>query len=154
MGQSTLIDPALHRQIAVTLFNQAWSFLEQPQRTVEEDLQMIHAAHASRYHWEQVGTAKEWSIGEWLIARVYAVLKRPEAAAYHAAHALRWARDDRVAPFYKAYAFESLARAHALVGDTVKFDRCLAEARLLLEAVTDPEERKLLSADLMSLARP
>ncbi len=154
MGQSTLIDPALHRQLAVTLFNQVWSFLEQPQRTVEEDLQMIHAAHASRYHWGQVGTAKEWSIGEWQIARVYAVLKRADAAAYHAAHALRWARDDSVAPFYKAYAFEALARAHALVGDPVKFDRCHSEARLLLEAVTDPEERKLLSADLMSLARP
>ncbi len=149
-----MLDPSLHRQLAASFFNHVWSLLDKPQRTLEEDLEMIHAAHGSRYHWGFAGTAQQWSVGEWQIARVYAMLKRPEAAAYHAAYSLQWAREDGVGPFYRAYAFEALARAHALAGDAVKFDRCLAEARLLLEAVTEPEERKALSDDLMSLVRP
>ena len=43
------------RQLATDLFNLVWTLLEQPGRSAEDDDRMVHAAHASRYHWGQVG---------------------------------------------------------------------------------------------------
>ena len=45
---------------------------------------MIHAAHASRYHWSKVGTNANLARGEWQVSRVYTVLDRAEPALYHA----------------------------------------------------------------------
>src|SRR3989304_223135 len=53
-----------HRKFAVDLFNLAWTLMETRRRTREEDLRMIHAAHASRYHWEPVGSPQNLAIGE------------------------------------------------------------------------------------------
>ena len=154
MDSTSAVDHAFHRQFAAQIYNHVWSLLDKPDRTAAEDLAMIHAAHASRYHWGVAGSAKEWSVGEWQIARVYAVLKRPEAAAIHAGHSLRWAREPGIGPFYTAYALEALARAHMLAGDRVEFDRCVAEARAWMEQVEDVEDRKLLNDDLETLVRP
>lgn len=44
-------DPDTHTQSAKELFNLVWELLEKTTRTQEETDQMIHAAHASRYHW-------------------------------------------------------------------------------------------------------
>ena len=66
------------------LFNLVWELLERPGRSAEEDDRMVHAAHASRYHWGQVGQPTQFAIGEWQCARVYSVLGRAEPALHHA----------------------------------------------------------------------
>ena len=76
------------RQLAADLFNHAWSLLEQADRTPDQDDEMIHAAHASRYHWGEVGTAGDRARGEWQWARVYAVLGRAEPRGSSAAGVL------------------------------------------------------------------
>ena len=48
--------PEEERQLAVDLFNHAWTLIELPERTPEQDDELIHAAHASRHHWAAVGT--------------------------------------------------------------------------------------------------
>ena len=48
--------PEEERQLAVDLFNQAWTLMELPERTPEQDDELIHASHASRHHWAAVGT--------------------------------------------------------------------------------------------------
>ena len=73
----------LHKKFAVELFNQVWDLLEKEDRSVEEDDRMVHAAHASRFHWGEIGTPLEFERGEWQVSRVYAVLKRPHGALYH-----------------------------------------------------------------------
>ena len=45
---------------------------------------MIHAAHASRYHWSQVGEPVNVAHGEWQCSHVYAALGRAEPALHHA----------------------------------------------------------------------
>ena len=37
------------------IFNQTWTLMEKPDRTREDDDEMLHAAHASRYHWARSG---------------------------------------------------------------------------------------------------
>jgi len=95
----TIIDVATHRKLAVQFFNLVWSLLDKPMLTAEEEEEMIHATHASRYHWGVVGTDKERSIGEWQISRVYADLNRAEPAIHHAPRdELRGAERDDYTP--------------------------------------------------------
>src|SRR2546427_1263558 len=81
-----------HRKMAAGLFNEVWRLLEK-KRTPAEDDRMIHAAHASRYHWGEVGTPVNLAIGEWQISHVYAVLDRPEPATYHAVRSLAMCKE-------------------------------------------------------------
>jgi hypothetical protein len=37
--------------LAASLLNEVWTLLEQPNRTPDDDVLMLHTAHASRYHW-------------------------------------------------------------------------------------------------------
>jgi hypothetical protein len=75
--------PPLHRHFAATLFNRAWDLIDQPDRSDAENDEMLHAAHASRYHWGAIGVR-----GEWQISRVYAVLERGPEALHHAQRCL------------------------------------------------------------------
>ena len=78
------LDAGEERQLAAGLFNQVWALLEKPDRSAGDDDQMVHAAHASRYHWGMVGGPVQWARGEWQCSRVYAVLGRVEPALHHA----------------------------------------------------------------------
>ncbi|MEK6851483.1 MAG: hypothetical protein AABY30_02980, partial [Candidatus Thermoplasmatota archaeon] len=76
------IGPDHHRKLGVDLFNATWTLLEK-KRTRDEDVKMVHMAHASRHHWAQVGTPSNLAVGEWQVSHVYAVLRRAEPALYH-----------------------------------------------------------------------
>ena len=82
------IDPKTERQLAAGLYNEAWRLLDLPDRTAAQDDELIHCAHASRYHWGRVGEPVNLARGEWLCSRVYAVLRRPEPALWHARRCL------------------------------------------------------------------
>ena len=53
------LTPEEERQVAVDLFNHTWELLETSDRTPAQDDRMLHAAHASRLHWERTGTPRE-----------------------------------------------------------------------------------------------
>jgi hypothetical protein len=148
----TLVDEASHRKLATELFNSVWTLLDKPERTMAEDDQMLHAAHASRYHWGVVGTARESSIGEWQISRVYVALQRSEPAIHHARRALEIARDGNIGPFFVAYAYEALARGHAVKGDRDFTKRYIDLARDSGKAITEDDEKKMLEDDLATIS--
>ncbi len=144
-----------HRQLGADLFNHTWTLLELPERTREQDDELVHAAHASRHHWGQVGEPKHLARGEWQLSRVYAVLGRAEPALHHARRCLELLeaaedRDDWDLPF----AHEALARAHFAAGDGEAAQHHLARARELGEAISDPEDREHLEAALAELTAP
>ncbi|MEP6909806.1 MAG: hypothetical protein ABI896_05145, partial [Actinomycetota bacterium] len=66
------------RQRGVDLFNEVWRLIE----SREDDGRMLHAAHASRYHWGEAPESEPANLarGEWQISRVYTVLGRAEPA--------------------------------------------------------------------------
>jgi DNA-binding transcriptional MerR regulator len=140
------------RQLAVDLFNLVWTLLEQTGRTVEDDDRMVHAAHASRYHWGQVGGPEQIAIGEWQCARVYSVLDRAEPALHHARRCLEISLAGSVPDWMVASAHEGLARAYLVAGER---ESALAErdaARAVLEKVGDAEDRQVVEDDLASLS--
>ena len=84
------IDPAVRRQLAADLFNHTWALLDKADRTAANNDEMIHSAHASRYHWGEVRDHEPVNLarGEWLCSRVYAILGRAEPALWHARRCL------------------------------------------------------------------
>jgi len=124
-----------------------------PERTPEQDDELIHAAHASRHHWAEVGTAANLARGEWQVSRVYATFGRAEPAIYHARRCLAYCESDPDAleEWDLPYAYEALARAHAVAGDTAEAERLAARARELSEQVRDDEDREQLTADLATI---
>jgi hypothetical protein len=109
------IDAAVHRQLAVDLFNHVWTLMGTPDRTREQDIEMIHAAHASRHHWGEVGTPVNFARGEWQVSRVYSVLGRGEPALVHARLCLDTCVEHGVGDFDIAYAHEAMARAYRVL---------------------------------------
>ena len=142
------LDRARHRKIGADLFNYTWSLLDRKERSEEENDEMVHAAHASRYHWGHAGTALNVSVGEWQISRVYTTLGRAEPALYHARRCLEITRRHRLGRFYQAYAYEGMARASAVAGKPRARDRYLREARRLGAAIRDRDDRRMLLEDL------
>lgn len=141
----------IERQLAVDLFNLVWELLDQPERSTAEDDRMLHAAHASRYHWSEVGGPEQLAVGEWQCARVYAVLGRAEPALHHARRAVELAAAPELPEWLVASAHEGLARAYAVAGDRDAAAREVRLARVALEKVEDPEEREVVESDLAGI---
>jgi hypothetical protein len=102
-------------QRARELFLQAWALMEMENRSEEQSEKMINAAHASRYYWEEAGTALNRAVAEWLLSRCYVGLSRAEPALYHARRCEALASQaEENATLVRAYAQEALARAYLL----------------------------------------
>jgi hypothetical protein len=147
------VDAATRRALAVGLFNYTWTLLENPERTRAQDDEMLHAAHASRYHWGEVGEAINLARGEWQVSRVYAVLARAEPAIYHATRCLEIneANENGREDWELGSAYEALARAYAVAGDGATSDEWRAKATAELTRIADAEDRQVLEGDLATL---
>jgi DNA-binding transcriptional MerR regulator len=139
--------------LAAQLFNETWRLMEQENRTRSDDDRMVHTAHASRYHWEQVPTATPANMarGEWQVSRVYTVLGRAEPALHHAGRVLDICQENGIGDWDLAFAYEALARAHAVAGDAVAAREYTDQALAAAEDIAGAEERELLLADLETI---
>jgi hypothetical protein len=142
----------LHRKFAVDLFNRAWDLLDQEDRTPEDADTMIHAAHASRFHWGEIGTPLEYARGEWQISRVYAVLDRPQAALYHAQRCLDLCQANEIGDFDLAFAYEALARAYAVAGDMAKSGDYTELAVQAAKQIEDAGNREYFESELATVS--
>jgi hypothetical protein len=114
---------------------------------------MIGAAHASLFHWSQVSSATPANLarGEWLVSRVYTVLGRADPAIYHARRVLEICEDNGIGDWDLAFAYEALARAHAVAGDAVAAREHTDQALAAAEDITGAEDRELVLADLETI---
>jgi hypothetical protein len=139
------------RQMAVDLFNYTWELLDKPKRSQEENDTMIHAAHASRFHWGKVGTALNLARGEWQISRVYSVVGRGEPALYHALRSLEICRENQIADFDLAFAYEALARASVVAGDRVSARDYYAQAEQAGSRIAEDDDREYFNSELKTI---
>jgi hypothetical protein len=140
-----------HRQLGVDLYNHVWTLLEKQDRTREEDDEMLHAAHASRYHWGEVGRAENLARGEWQCSRVYAVLGRGEAATHHAQRCLDICLENGIGDWDLAAAYEALARAQHAAGNADEFRRNLELGREAARKIAEDDDREHIERDLEAL---
>jgi DNA-binding transcriptional MerR regulator len=145
--------PEDERRLAADLFNHTWELLETPDRTPAQDDRMIHAAHASRFHWEQVGEPVNLVAGEWQCSRVYSVLGHAEPAVYHARRALAICDEAGITGFFLASANEGLTRALLVAGDRPGAAAAEATAWSAAEDIDDDEDRQIFEQDMATLPR-
>jgi len=146
-----MTDQIDHRQLGVDLFNHTWDLLDKNERTQAEIDEMIHAAHASRYHWSQVGTAVNLARGEWQISRVYSALRRSEPAHYHAQRSLEICHENGIGDFDLAFAYEALARAASVSGDNQSLQEYLFQANTAGEKIAEQEDKEYFFSQLGSV---
>jgi hypothetical protein len=147
-----LLTSGQQRQLAVDLFNHVWRLMGLPQRSPEQDDEMIHAAHASRHHWGEVGNAPNLARGEWQVSRVYAVLGRGEPALFHAHRCLAYVQSgEGMAEWDLPFAYEALARACAVAGDASQSSGYERLARETGASIADAEDREHLFSELGTL---
>jgi len=140
-----------HKKFAVDLFNLVWSLLDKKDRTKEEDDKMVHAAHASRFHWGEIGKPVNLGRGEWQISRVYSVLNTPESALYHAKRYLEICKENNIGDFDLAYAYEAMARAYAVAAKKGEADKYIQLTKKAEEQIKEKENRDLLHSDLKTI---
>ena len=145
------MDPVTERALAISLYNQAKALLRNASRTSEQDLEMIHMAHASGHHWSKVGNVQNFAIGEWLCSRVYAHVNQPQASLFHALTCRRLSESASVDTWVVGFAEETLMRAYIASGDFESAKVHFEVAKSIAETL-DPESREMLLSDLAELS--
>lgn len=151
MSQS---EEEFHRKIAKECFNKTWDCLDKKDRDAYDDQQMLHLAHASRYHWSFVGDAGNLAVGEWQISRAYVVLNQPDLALSFAKSALeRMEKNNLTEILHTGY--EGMARAHAIAKDYQRARDYIKKAREQLDKATglDAEDKKIYSDQIHETER-
>lgn len=142
---------AAHKYFSAHCFNRAWDLIEKADRSPEEDRLMVALNQASLYHWSQRPdcTDQNRSVGYWQASRIQAILGNAVEAQHYAEICLSFSHD--LEPFFLGYAYEALARAAKVAGNSADFDEYLATARAKAKSVTSKEDREFLESDLASL---
>ena len=154
--ESRVLDDAGRRKLAADLYNGTWTFLEMADRTPAQTDEMIHMAHASRFHWGEVvasggGQPANLARGEWLCSRVYAVLGRAEPSLWHARRCVEINEANGIRDWDIAGACEAMARAYSVAGDMAAAREWASRARAALDEIAEPAEREVIEGDLATL---
>ncbi|HLO13743.1 MAG TPA: hypothetical protein VK206_02865 [Anaerolineales bacterium] len=141
-----------HEYFARSINGRVWQLLQMPDRSQFDNDEMLSAAHACTFHWKFVGTAVHQQRGEWLISHVQAVLGHGNEALRHAERCFALTESNReiMKDFDIAYAFEGLARAHAMVGDQKMAEEFFELARAAGSTIMDEEDRSIFMGDFES----
>ncbi|MGA8904883.1 MAG: hypothetical protein WB661_07735 [Candidatus Bathyarchaeia archaeon] len=133
-----------HLKMAKECFNAAWDYMDKKRRDADDEQQMLHLAHASRYHWTFVGTPRNLAVSDWQISRIYAALNEPRLTLHFAKSSLEICEKKGLSDTLHT-AYEAMARAHAIGRDNKSAQNYLDKAREQLDRLTglDEEDRKI-----------
>lgn len=153
--QQSLDEQQAHRTFSTEAFNRTWQLIQKPDRDPGDDAEMIHMAHASRWHWGHRDDVQpvNLAVSAWQLSRVYAVTRDASQARKYGEESRVICSEYDLAPFFVAYAHEALARAAALEEDWESRDRNVEIARSAAGHVDDEGERRLLLTDLHNIPR-
>lgn len=140
-----------HKKLAVDCFSLVWTLMDKKNRTKDEEDKMIHAAHASRFHWGEIGTPVERERGEWQISRMYTVVNMPASALYHARRCLEICKENNIADWDIAFAYEAMARACGVRGQKAECERYVEMAKKASEQIREKADKDYLFSELKTI---
>lgn len=141
-----------HKHFSTDCFNKTWTLMDKDgTRSTEENMEMLHTAIASLWHWSQREdvTDENLSVGYWQVSRVYCMIMQPNNARRYGRLSLEHAKN--LPPFYKGYAYETLARAEMVADKRVIMNTYLEKARNILKQIKETEDRETLEKDLETI---
>jgi hypothetical protein len=138
----------INRKFAIDCFNGTWDLLDKQNRTPEDEFNMIHMAHASRYHWGEIGSPLNLARGDWQISRVYAVLGQGENALRFAKSCLQLCLEHKINDFDLAFAYEATTRAYAILGDVKMFTKHFDMAKESGKKIAKSDDKKYFFEEL------
>jgi hypothetical protein len=141
-----------HYHFAVDYHGKTWELLDKAQRSRDEDERLLDYAHASLAHWRTAGGAVRHQRGEWMLARVYAVLGDGAAALEHAQRCFQIFKESEseMEEFDLPFVYEAIARAQAVAGNAAEARKFLDLARKAGEGIQEVEDRELFFKELQS----
>ena len=138
----------VHRWFGVECNNRSWDLLDADQLSAGQREQLVHMAHASMYHWSQIGNVANRARGESLVGYVYAALGLGEAAVRHASRCVELveAHPEETEDWDLAFAYDCLARAtaaNAKDGEHALAQSLKDQARKFGDLISGPEEKEM-----------
>lgn len=142
-----------HRYFAMENNNRAWQ-LAVEERTAEQDLEMLDAAHASALHWSAIGTELHRMRAKTLLAEVHALLDFGASALGYANEIRDYFLGRETADWELAYVHVIHAHAAAAAGDHQLHNESYAAAGPAMDAIADEEDRKVVLQTFAQVPAP
>ncbi len=143
-----MMDKELHKKLAIEAFNKTWDYIDLNSRTKEETLEMIHLAHASRYHWGFAGTELNKGRGEWQISRVYSIANLGESALLHAKAYLDICIKNNYNDWDLSFAYEALAYAYKVIGNKDLMNKYKQKGLDSLSQIKEKDDKDYAESEL------
>lgn len=143
-----------HKKLGIDYFNKTWDFIDLEHRTPEQDLEMIHYAHASRLHWQLANGSELNKVrGEWQISRVYCILNMGESALKHAEACYNNTLLHKFGDFDLVFAYECMAFAHRVLGNNVAMESYLQDGYKAIDQVKKKEDKEYCKSELDNIKK-
>ncbi|MHA1136339.1 MAG: hypothetical protein ACTSSE_07625 [Candidatus Thorarchaeota archaeon] len=142
-----------HKKMAIENNNGMWPILDKEDPSPQELEDAMHMAHTARYHWSKVGTVVNSVRAEYMLARVYAHMKRGEPALFHANRGYELAKeaekkDEQWKDWDMPFIYEVLARAHAIAGNKDECKKYKDLGQKATDALEGEEDKKICQGEL------
>ena len=153
MADEKMTMDEFHKKVAIKTNNGIWPTLDKDEPTEEELEEAMHMAHTARYHWSKVGTVINAVRAEYMLARIYAQLKRAEPALFHANRGFELAKeaektDENWKDWDMPFIYEALARAHSVSGNKSECKKYKDLAQKATDTVEGEEDKKICQGEL------
>ncbi|TFG32128.1 hypothetical protein EU528_04285 [Candidatus Thorarchaeota archaeon] len=152
MANEKMTVEEFHKKMAIQSNNGLWPTLDKENPTAVELEEAMHMAHTARYHWSKVGTIVNAVRAEYMLARIYAHMKRSEPALFHANRGLELAKKAKKEEDWKdwdmPFIYEALARAHAVAGHKSECTKYKNLAQESTNAVEGKEDKEICQGEL------
>ena len=142
------------KRFAVACNNRAWQLVENAHRTPSEMHEMLHAAHASAWHWARVGTALNEARANLLLGMAHALASEGPLALRYAMSAFNYFNEHEAPDWEQAFTHAVLAAAAKAAGNPELHREHYAEAQRLGEAIAAPEDRAVFLRSFSQVPRP
>src|SRR5258708_1741541 len=142
-----------HRKFAMSCNNRAWELSVVP-RTPAQDAEMLSLAHASAWHWGQVGTELNQVRAKMLLAEVHALLGLGPSALQFAREIRQYFARGETPDWEIAFVHTVCAQAAFAAGESAEYKVEYAKALAALNAIGEPEDREVVAKSFRLVPAP
>jgi hypothetical protein len=136
-----------HRWFAVQCNNRTWDLIAKPDRSPQEDREMLEGAYASAFHWSKIGTPLHAARADLALAHVHAALGQGQQSLFHAQRCLSFFEAGQGEDWDLAFAHAAMAHAAAAARDAALHAKHYAAAKDRGAHIKNPEDRRVFEEE-------